>query len=115
MHPERQVLGFLIRGALSEERLLESVARAFSLAPGGASRFDVDSPAGATVLVETTLRRAGFRTDITLYVDASRASATTGLTSLEVARSSPSAPCRDVLLAAPRLRTLVKTAFHVIP
>ncbi len=85
MHPERLILGFLMRGEVGEERLFESIARALGVPHEEVARFDVDGPADAAVLVERALRPAGFRTDVSLYADVTRASGARGLTSVEVA------------------------------
>ncbi|MBZ4416706.1 hypothetical protein [Myxococcus sp. RHSTA-1-4] len=114
MQPERQVLGFLVRGAVSDEHLFESIARALGLPPGGAARFDVDGPADAAVLVETTLRPAGFRTDVTLYADASRASGAPGLTSLDVATRVSALLGEEVLVSPPADDPAVATTWLLV-
>ncbi|MCY1032669.1 hypothetical protein OV207_14455 [Corallococcus sp. BB11-1] len=101
MPSERQVLGFLVRGAVSDERLIDSITRALGLPPGEAARFDADGPAEATVLVETTLRPSGFRTDVTLYADASRTRGVSVLTSLEVATRVAALLREEVLISPP--------------
>ncbi len=101
MQRERQVLGFLVRGAVSDERLLGSVAQALGLQPEAAARFDVDGPANAAVLVERTVRPTGFRTDVTLYVDASQVSGSAGLTSQEVAARIAAQLADEVLVSPP--------------
>lgn len=101
MQPESQVLGFLVHGAVSEERLLESLARALGLPPSEVTLFDIDGPAVATVLVQRVLRPAGFRTDVTLYVDASRVNGGSRLTSEEVATRVAAQLGEEVLVSPP--------------
>jgi hypothetical protein len=101
MQRERQVLGFLVRGAVSDERLLRSVAQALGLEPGAAAPFDVDGPASAAILVERTLRPTGFRTDVTLYLDASQVSGSARLTSQEVAARVAAQLADEVLVSPP--------------
>ncbi|MFY2559328.1 hypothetical protein ACN469_16975 [Corallococcus terminator] len=101
MQPESQVLGFLVHGVVSEERLLESIALALGLPPGEVTRFDLDGPSLAAVLVQIVLRPEGFRTDATLYVDASRVSGGSGLTSEEVATRVSAQLGEDVLVSPP--------------
>lgn len=114
MQRERQVLGFLVRGAVSDERLLSSVAQALGLEPGAAARFDVDGPANAAVLVERTIRPAGFRTDVTLYLDASRVGGSAGLSSQEVATRVAAQLADEVLVSPPADDPAVESTWLLI-
>ncbi|MGE6757782.1 hypothetical protein ACQKGO_07235 [Corallococcus interemptor] len=105
MPPERQVVGFIARGAVGEGRLFESIGRALGLPPEGVKRFDVEGPADVAVLVETALRSAGFRTDVTLYIDASRIHGAPGLTSVEVATRVAPLLGEEVLVSPPAVAT----------
>ncbi|MBZ4336060.1 hypothetical protein K8556_35045 [Corallococcus sp. AS-1-12] len=111
MPPERQVVGFIARGAVGEGRLFESIGRALGLPPEAVARFDVDGPAEAAVLVETALRSSGFRTDVTLYIDASRARA---LTSVEVATRVAPLLGEEVLVSPPADDPAVATSWFLI-
>ncbi|MBN9687442.1 MULTISPECIES: hypothetical protein [unclassified Corallococcus] len=114
MQPERQVFGFIVRGAVGEERLFDGVGRALGLPPGGVARFDVDGPSDAAVLVETALRSKGFRTDVTLYVDASRTGGASGLTSLEVATRVAALLGEEVLVSPPADDPAVATSWFLV-
>ncbi|MFY1825038.1 hypothetical protein ACN47A_03930 [Myxococcus fulvus] len=82
---DRLPLGFLVRAVLSDERLFDGIARALGIQAREVSRFDVDLPADDIVLVTTMSRPAGFRTDVSLYIAASRVSGGEALTSQELA------------------------------
>ncbi|RKI73342.1 hypothetical protein D7X55_05590 [Corallococcus sp. AB049A] len=114
MPPERQVVGFIARGAVGEGRLFESIGRALGLPPEGVKRFDVDGPAEVAVLVETALRSSGFRTDVTLYIDASRIQGAPGLTSVEVATRVAPLLGEEVLVSPPADDPAVATAWFLI-
>ncbi|RKG91221.1 hypothetical protein D7W82_01140 [Corallococcus sp. CA049B] len=114
MPPERQVVGFIARGAVGEGRLFESIGSALGLPPEGVTRFDVDGPADAAVLVETALRSSGFRTDVTLYIDASRTRGAVGLTSVEVAARVAALLGEEVLVSPPADDPAVATSWFLI-
>ena len=114
MQPERQVLGFIVRGAVGDERLFESIVRALGLPPEGVARFDVDGPADAAALVETALRSSGFRTDVTLYVDASRTGGAPGLTSLDVATRVAALLGEEVLVSPPADDPAIATGWFLV-
>lgn len=101
MHPERLNLGFLLRGDVGEARLFESIARALGVPPDATARFDIDGPSDAAVLVDVTLRPAGFRTDVSLYIDVARASGARGLTSVEVATRVAALLGEEVIVSPP--------------
>ncbi|WP_244226986.1 hypothetical protein [Corallococcus aberystwythensis] len=114
MQPERQVLGFIIRGAVEEQRLLGSIVRALGLPPEAVARFDVDGPADAVVLVATVLRSSGFRTDVTLYVDASRTGEALKPTSLDVAARVAALLGEEVLVSPPADDPAVATGWFLV-
>ncbi|MCP3162309.1 hypothetical protein LZ199_05340 [Myxococcus sp. QH3KD-4-1] len=99
---------------MSEERLLESLSRVLGLPPGEVTRFDLDSPCLAAVLVQRVLRPAGFRTDLTLYVDASRVGGGSGLTSEEVATRVSAELGEEVLVSPPADDPAVQVTWFLI-
>ncbi|CAM3968365.1 hypothetical protein [Corallococcus exiguus] len=114
MQPERQVVGFIARGAVEEARLFDSIGRALGLPPEGVARFDVDGPSDAAVLVETALRSKGFRTDVTLYVDVSRTRESSGLTSVEVATRVAALLGEELLVSPPADDPAVATSWFLV-
>ncbi|MHA7628936.1 hypothetical protein [Corallococcus sp. M7] len=114
MQPERQVVGFIARGAVEDGRLFDSIGRALGLPPEGVARFDVDGPSDAAVLVETALRSKGFRTDVTLYVDGSRIQEPSGLTSVDVATRVAALLGEELLVSPPADDPAVATSWFLV-
>lgn len=101
MSSERLVLGFLMRSTVEDEPLLHAVAQTLAVPSEDVTRLDIEAPADAAVLVEVTRRAAGFRTDVTLYIDTNRAPKAAGRTSLDVASLIAEHHPDEILVSAP--------------
>ena len=69
MNRPRRTLGFLLRDIVSEESLLAAVARVLTLQMHQVCLLEAESCDDAVVYVEYHGHAAGFRTDVTLYVN----------------------------------------------
>ncbi|MBZ4398897.1 hypothetical protein OWM54_34920 [Myxococcus sp. MISCRS1] len=111
---DRLPLGFLVRAALSDERLFDGIARALGIQVGEVSLFDVDRPGNEMVLVTTTSRPAGFRTDVSLYVDASRVRGGEALTSQELAARVAVLLGEEVLVSPPSGDPAIAVTWYLV-